>query len=165
MFSYMPMSMLVLDSLFGTVLLQVYFNLQFSLSKHHRPCEFSGTPSPCANAHCEQLHFPLKLPAMLGVNQCLPSARPRPCRSLGIHLFGFLLPAIHDLGGTGCLLMLDLTLLTRVPRVSVVRTLLLLNVWSLMCVLRSSCSYVKRQRNWAPFQTLLVICLRMVHSF
>ena len=60
------------------------------------------------------LHFSLELLAILGVNQCLLPARPRPSRSLGLHLLGFLLPAIHDLGGIGYLLMLDLTLLIAV---------------------------------------------------
>ena len=70
----------------------MYFNLQSSLGKHHRPCEFSGTPSPCANAHCEPR------------TSCLLSARSRPFHSLGLHLLGFLLPAMHDLGGIGYLL-------------------------------------------------------------
>ena len=61
-----------------------------------------------------RLHFSLELLAILGVNLCLFSAHHRPSRSLGLHLLGFLLPAIHDLGGMGYLLMLDLTLLITV---------------------------------------------------
>ena len=51
-FACMPMSIQVFLNNF-LVLLQVYFNLQFSLGKHHKPCKFSGTRSPGENAHCE----------------------------------------------------------------------------------------------------------------